>query len=119
MASASFEFDDFVLRRNLRDLDGKVEHAITAAVHRAAAKGEAYLKVDAPWTDRTGAARSGLHTNASSGGGKHTIVFSHTVHYGIWLEVKNSGRYEVIMPTVMKTGKELMNDFKGIFGRMR
>lgn len=113
MARVRFEFDGRRLRHNLKNLPAHVDRGIDAAVERAATKGEMYLKNDAPWTDRTGAARSGLHTRVE---GKREIIFSHTVDYGIWLEIKNSGKYEVILPTVRKTGNELMRDLNGIFG---
>lgn len=116
MAKVGFKFDKGTLDRGLRTLPPEVERRVHLTVERAAAKGEVYLKNDAPWTDRTGAARSGLHTTTSSSGRQHEIVFAHTVDYGIWLEVKNSGKYEVIVPTMIKTGRELMGDLKGVLG---
>lgn len=76
------------------------------------------MKINAPWTDRTGAARTGLHTNGGKSGGGWEIVFAHAVHYGIWLEVKYSGRDQIIMPSVRHTGRELMQDLQGLMGRL-
>lgn len=118
MVSISFEFNEGRLRHNLNTLDSRVNRAVTAVVDMNATKGQAYLKTDAPWTDRTAAARTGLHTIANSGGGSHEIIFAHAVHYGIWLEVKYSGRDAVIMPTVRKTGHELLRDLEGLMGRL-
>lgn len=112
VARVRFEFDGRRLKHNMKQLPERVERHVDAAVERAAAKGEMYLKNDAPWTDRTGAARSGLHSRVEN---KREIILSHTVDYGIWLEIKNSGKYEVILPTVRKVGNELMNDLNGIF----
>lgn len=108
-----FEFDGRRLKSNLKKLPPHIEHGVDAVIQRAATKGEVSLKNDAPWTDRTGAARAGLHTRVEE---RRAIIFSHTVDYGIWLEIKNSGKYEVIMPTVRKTGQQLMKDLNGIFG---
>lgn len=114
----SFKFDDGELARNVASLEAKIQSAVDVMVDYHALKGQAYLKTDAPWNDQTGAARTGLHTVSFRGGNKHTIVFAHAVNYGIWLEVKFSGRDEVIMPTVRKTGRELMASLNGIMERL-
>lgn len=119
MARAHIEFNSSELHRNLRNMDRKVENAVAAVVEYHSSKGESQMKVNAPWSDRTGAARTGLHTATSHEVGTHTIIFAHSVPYGIWLEVKNSGRYEVIMPTVRDTGAQLMQSLNGLLGRMQ
>lgn len=119
MARAHISFDSRDLHKNLQIMNGRVDHAVAAVVEYHAVQGEAEMKINAPWTDRTGAARTGLHTATSHSGGTHTIVFAHSVPYGIWLEVRNSGRYEIIMPTVRNQGHRLMQSLNGLFGRMR
>lgn len=114
----SFTMNGRVIQTRLRQLDAEAKAAITAVVDRNALIGEGDMKVNAPWTDRTSAARSGLFTSASHSGGGHEILFSHAVHYGIWLEVKNSGKYEIIMPSVRKAGNRIMNDLDGLFGKL-
>ena len=118
MVNVEFTWDDGRLIRNIDRLPYQIEREIRLAVERAGVYGMASLKTDAPWTDRTGAARSGLYTRTSHGGGSSEILFSHTVHYGIWLEVKYNGRDQVIMPTVRKTGAHLMSDLRGMLGRL-
>lgn len=115
---ASFTYDDYVLRRNIRELDPKIQREVKAAVLSQGTQGIAALKQNAPWTDRTGAARSGLHTLVTLGGDQHVILYAHTVHYGIWLEVKFSGRDATIMPTILKEGPDLMRKLDGIIGRL-
>jgi len=114
----SFSYDDGELIRSVAGLEAKIQGAVEILVDYHALQGQADLKTSAPWTDRTGAARTGLHTISFSGGNKHTIVFAHSVHYGIWLEVKFSGRDEVIMPVVRKTGRDLMWSLEGLMGRL-
>lgn len=118
MLKISFSFDDVELTKNLETLDLKVSRAIDFIVSYHASRGTQIMKTEAPWHDRTGAARSGLHTVSFSGGGKHEIIFAHSVHYGIWLEVKFSGRDEIIMPSVRKTGRELMRSLNGLMGKI-
>ena len=93
--------------------------AVRMIVDVNASRGDGYMKTNAPWTDRTGAARAGLFTSTDHSPSSHTIFFSHTMEYGIWLEVKNSGEYQIIMPSVRETGRQLMGDLNHLFRRLR
>lgn len=115
---ASFKYRDGELRRAAKVLDQKLDLAVRLVVDVHSGRGEGYLKEQAPWTDRTGAARAGLHSFTEHNGDTHTIILAHSVHYGIWLEVKNSGEYQVILPVVRQTGKELMEDLNHIMRRL-
>lgn len=114
-----FEFDGSQVRRNLRTLEPKIDARIGTVLEFQAARGEARMKLDAPWTDRTGAARNGLFTRYGKHGNTHEILFSHSVSYGIWLEIANSGDYQVIMPTVRVIGRETMKQLDDLFGDIR
>lgn len=59
-----------------------------------------YAKESAPWSDRTGSARDGLEVDVYEEDGAVSLVLFHTVDYGLWLEVIQSGRFAVIMPTL-------------------
>lgn len=118
MASVTFTMDDYVLRRNIRELKPKIQREVKAVVQRQGTQGIAALKQNAPWTDRTGAARSGLHTIVMLGGDQHVIIYSHTVHYGIWLEVKFNARDATIMPTIKIEGPDLMKKLDGLMRRI-
>lgn len=72
------------------------------AVDKIADDMEVYAKANAPWQDRTGDARSGLH-----GWAEHdlqsdisTAYLAHGVDYGIWLELMGSGEFAIIAPTI-------------------
>lgn len=103
-------FDDGNLSANLRKYERDLDRAIRFAMDYHAADGQARMKMNAPWTDRTGAARTGLFTVVEHGGNTYRIIFSHSVNYGIWLEVKFSGRDAIIMPTVLDVGIDLMKN---------
>ncbi len=106
------EYDDEELSRNLRNFDDIFDRMMRVIIDYHSMAGVRDMKQNAPWTDRTGAARSGLFTVTEHGNGHYTIVFSHTMHYGFWLEVKFSGRDAIIMPTVKSRGRALMDDIK-------
>ncbi|AHN84033.1 hypothetical protein GJ25_gp022 [Mycobacterium phage Hawkeye] len=119
MARIEFNYNDIEIRSNIADLERKVDKAVDDTMSYHALEGTKYMKENAPWTDRTTAARNGLHAIPSQPRpGLHEIVFSHTVHYGIWLEIANSGRYQIIMPTVSHEGQLLMQRLRGLFGKL-
>lgn len=116
MARIKFELDASRLRKNVRELPGRIDNRVAAIVDRNAAWGQGWARLNAPWTDDTGAARGGLFALPESRGGHHEITFSHSVYYGIWLEIANSGKYQIIMPAVRKTGQRLMGELRGMLG---
>jgi hypothetical protein len=95
------------IRANLARLDFKTKTGIQLAFERQAALSTGYMKTTAPWTDRTGAARAGLHTTTVFAPGSFELILAHAVSYGIWLEVCNSGRYQVILPSLRQAMQEL------------
>jgi hypothetical protein len=67
----------------------------------------AYMKANAPWSDRTGEARAGLDYSIDEAGADTTIYLFHSVSYGKWLEIRWNGRYAIILPTIEALGHEL------------
>jgi hypothetical protein len=90
-----------------------VEPRVKAAIWLAAGKinsdGIAWMKSNAPWTDRTGNARNGLNGVVNRDGDWTSITFFHSVPYGIWLEVRWSGKYSIIGPAVEEFGPKYMS----------
>lgn len=101
-----FDFDS--LSPNLRELLPRVDAAVDLAFDMAEASAETYARTNAPWTDETGNARNGLMaTHVPEHMVKHTLVVYHTMPYGYWLEVRWSGRYAIIGPTLFHMSQEL------------
>jgi hypothetical protein len=88
------------LRGNLDGLDERIKGAVLASAQYVAPQAEAYMKSGAKWTDRTGAARNGLGATVQTNGDTVAIVLFHSVHYGVYLEVRWGGRYAIIEPAV-------------------
>ena len=93
--------------------------AVAAVAQRVATEMQNQAKADAPWTDRTGNARTGIFgtSEADFGARVVTIYLSHgaTIDYGIWLELANSGNYAVIMRTMEGHYESLMQMLREIF----
>lgn len=77
--------------------------AVAAVAELVAQKMQDSARQNAPWTDRTGNARSGIFgTIEQAARDGVTIYLSHgqTVAYGVWLELSRGGQYAIIMPTI-------------------
>lgn len=88
------------LTTNLRTMDFNIKKGVVAAANYTATAANSYMKQNAPWTDRTGAARSGLGSKVEINATSVAIVLYHSVEYGVYLEVNNGGRYAIIQPTM-------------------
>lgn len=116
----SFEWKSNNLHLNLAEFSPKVDRQIAIIFDFQATRGEMYEKTNARWTDRTGAARATLSGSARHFPMKsHELIFSHGMHYGIWLEVANDERFAIILETMRVIGRDTMNQIDGLFGRMR
>lgn len=77
---------------------------------------ENWMKENASWEDRSGAAREGLSASVEKTGlMEYQLAVFHTVSYGIYLEVRWNGRYAILMPAVEHWGPFLMQDME-VFG---
>ena len=97
----------------------RVLQAVTAIAQYVATQMQNDAKSDAPWTDRTGNARTGLFGTSEADFARKvvTIYLSHgaTIDYGVWLELANSGRYAVIMRTMQNHYEPLMQMLREAF----
>lgn len=129
MAKVEFKLDTIDLQANVAEFSPKVNKALTLTTDFAAGRGMDTMKRKAPWTDRTGNARAGLvavaehsgaatMTGGATGFSQHKIVMAHGVDYGIWLEVANLGKFQIIMPTLVATAQEIMKALNGMFSKM-
>jgi hypothetical protein len=79
---------------------------------------ENYMKINAPWTDRTGNARNGLAARAYRDRDEVGIVLFHQVDYGIYLEIRFDGKFAIIQPTIDAMGPKVMRDFERLLDRI-
>lgn len=99
-------------------LQKKIDSGMHAFVVKEATDFQSFARSNAPWQDHTGNARQGLFAKGISENGKHAIVTYHTMLYGIWLEVKNSGEYEILDTTIRVMGQRAMSDLNYFLDRV-
>ena len=95
----------------------KVNAAAHAVANYFAPVIETYAKDNAPWTDRTGNARQGLHGFVEDvSESVVAIVLAHGMDYGKWLELAHHGRYAIILPSLENHYQAVADMLQGIFG---
>lgn len=116
----SFEIQLDALDHNLKNFDTRARRAIKATLDYQAAKSETWMRTNARWTDRTTNARNGLFATVDATIGHDTwlLVLSHSVSYGIWLEVSNNGKYAIVRPAWLRANTEVMRRLAELFRRM-
>lgn len=112
------QWSDRQLVDQLRTFDARMDRAITAAMAYHATRAIEYARQNAPWTDRTTNARNGLFTRAERDRPVYRIIVAHSVPYGVWLEVRWNGKYQILRPTVDHEGPELMKTVSALYGRI-
>lgn len=107
------------LARAIEQYGERVLIAVAAVAGQLATKMEGAAKRDAPWTDRTGNARSGLFGTSEANIAQQLVVIylSHgpVIDYGVFLELAHGGRYAVVMRTIESHLPELHAMLNEIF----
>lgn len=109
-------WDDRALASRLHEFPKEADRALTAIILRYSPILEATMRHNAPWTDRTGNARNGLFARPRRERLKrYAIVLGHTVNYGFWLEVKQAGRYAIVIPTMRTESHTVLHAASQLF----
>lgn len=92
------------LTGNLQTLHARTKNRMVATARYVAPQIQTDMRNSAPWTDQTGNARNGLFAVVQTNTNQVAIVLYHSVPYGIWLELRWSGKYAIITPSLAKWG---------------
>lgn len=115
MASVKWQGADDI-QRNLDVYASKIHQAVRLVGEYFAPVVENAAKTNASWTDRTGAARQGLHGFVEDVSESVVLlVLAHGVDYGIFLELKHQGRYAIILPTLEESYPKVMEMLREVF----
>lgn len=119
--SATVTLDARNFQKNIEEYDKRVKRMIASEFIWAEAESVRYAKQNAPWTDDTGNARAGLFAKARpiNGGESFELLLAGSVPYQIWLEVRWSGKYAIIMPTLNVVGAQMISHIADRIGRLQ
>jgi len=118
MARRKGIFDFNTLSPNLQRLLPRIDAAVDIVFDSYEAIAETHARTHAPWTDRTGNARAGLMAeHEAEEMVVHKLTVYGTMHYTYWLEVKDSGKYAIIGPTLVHIAPKLAADLAGAIKR--
>lgn len=115
---SGIRWDSDTLSPRLAEFWPKIDLALRGVMQYHEPQVEAYMKANAPWTDRTTNARNGLGAKAFVDDRNHGIIVFHSVPYGIWLEVANNGKYRILVPTIINQGAEVMTTVSRVLARI-
>lgn len=112
----TFVFDS--LTPNLQRLLPRVDAAVDLVFDRYESIAESYARTNAPWQDNTGNARAGLFAQHDSEPMvKHELTVYGTMPYTFWLEVRWSGKYAIIGPTLLEMAPRMSADLAAAVNR--
>lgn len=118
----SFEIDynGSDLKKNLDKMSEKLGVVLLMYSATKASEIQAKMKVNRPWTDRTGMAKATLNAKVSQPDPNTIrITLAYGVDYGIWLELANNKNYAIIAPTINEEGPRIVEDLNNLMSKLK
>lgn len=116
--NASLDLNDAIakLQTNLEHLTKSFKQKVDQVVGQASGELETHMKINRKWTDRSTRARQGLSGKWAKGDTDYDwiITLSHSVSYGVFLELAHEKKYAIIQPTILLKGPEVMKAFNNL-----
>lgn len=103
--SLTIKWDDAEYKKRVSEIPDKALRDLATETERFSMIAQNHARTNAPWTDRTGNARSGLFAQPFSNNGGFEIVLYHTMSYGIFLESRWGGKWGIIPDTVSRVSR--------------
>lgn len=114
-----FDYDKSALKVNLETMKEKVPIAVLMYASTKAGELQAKMKINRPWTDRTGMAKTMLDAKASRvSDDVIRITLMHGVEYGLWLELAHEKNYAIIAPTITSEGPKIIEDLGNLMSKI-
>lgn len=113
------DYASSTLNKNLLEMSTKIGAAVLMLASTEASRLESKMKINRPWTDRTGMAKATLRAFVSQPSkDKIRITLAHGVDYGIWLELAHGKNWAIVAPTINQEGPEVIKHFQGLMNRL-
>lgn len=114
------DYDSSTLKKNLDKMSVKLGAAVLMYSATKASELQAKMKLNRPWTDRTGMAKALLTAKVSQPNQNTVrITLAHGVDYGIWLELAHGKNYAIIAPTVREEGPRIVEDLNNLMAKLK
>ena len=114
------EYDKSKLKKNIDTISVKLGALVLIYAATKASYLESEMKINRPWTDRTGMAKALLNAKVSQPNDNTIrITLSHGVNYGIWLELAHEKNYAIIAPTIREEGPRIVEDLNNLMSKLK
>lgn len=113
-------YNQSTLKKNLDKMSTKLGALVLMYASTKASQLQAKMKINRPWTDRTGMAKALLNAKVSQPN-ENTIriTLAHGVDYGIWLELAHGKNYAIIAPTIREEGPRIVEDLNNLMSKLK
>ena len=114
------DYNESTLKKNLDKMAVKLGAVILMYSATKASELQSKMKVNRPWTDRTGIAKALLNAKVSQPSSTVVrITLAHGVDYGIWLELAHGKNYAIIAPTVREEAPRIIADMNNLMSKLK
>lgn len=114
------DYNKSTLKKNLDKMSEKLGVVILMYSATKASEIQSKMKLNRPWTDRTGMAKALLTAKVSQPNKNIVrITLAHGVDYGIWLELAHEKNYAIIAPTVKDEGPRIVSDLNNLMSKLK
>ena len=114
------DYDNSALKKNIDKMSDKLGAVVLMYSATKASELQAKMKINRPWTDRTGMAKATLNAKVSQPSQNIVrITLAHGVDYGIWLELAHEKNYAIIAPTIREEGPRIINDLNNLMSKLK
>ena len=118
--SFKLDYDSSSLSKKLDKMSVKLGAVLLMYSATKASELQAKMKMNRPWTDRTGMAKATLSARVSQPDTNTIrITLAHGVDYGIWLELAHEKNYAIIAPTVREEGPRIVSDLGNFMSKLK
>lgn len=116
----TLDYSSSTLKKNLDKMSVKLGAVLLMYSATKASEIESRMKINRPWTDRTGMAKATLSAKVSQPNENIIrITLAHGVFYGIWLELANGKNYAIIAPTIREEGPRIVEDLDNLMSKLK
>lgn len=113
-------YDESKLKKNLDKIAVKIGATVLMYSATKASELQTKMKVNRPWTDRTGMAKALLTAKVSQPSPKIVrITLAHGVDYGVWLELAHEKNYAIIAPTIREESPKVVSDLSDLMSKIK